>query len=144
MTAERNAFETAIRQDPWDTVTRLIYSDWLDDHDCPEEAESQRKWVTSHLWMREFVKVHHTYAKYHKPPYEKEENITEEDVREWYGEFLLFLEVHIKENAYLNFDTPRDFDSYSEEMWDHYETLTGKESPQGDNRHKQPWISCGC
>jgi len=38
------AFQTAIAENPTDATTRLVYSDWLEEHNCPYEASYQR-WV---------------------------------------------------------------------------------------------------
>lgn len=42
---EREGFEAAIREDRYDQVTRLAFADWLEEHDCPEEADFQRSWT---------------------------------------------------------------------------------------------------
>lgn len=47
---EREAFEAAIRDDPYDGVTRKVFADWLDEHDEPEAADWQRSWTPE--WQR--------------------------------------------------------------------------------------------
>lgn len=51
MEAERQAFEAALKENPEDWTTRLIYADWLDEHDMPEESDRQRNYRASHEWM---------------------------------------------------------------------------------------------
>jgi uncharacterized protein (TIGR02996 family) len=35
MTNHERSFLTILRKNPWDDVTRLVYADWLDEHDDP-------------------------------------------------------------------------------------------------------------
>ena len=41
---EREAFLEAIAANQDDTLIRLVFADWLDEHGEPEEAERQRQW----------------------------------------------------------------------------------------------------
>jgi uncharacterized protein (TIGR02996 family) len=45
MTAEEKAFVEALKADPYDRATRLVYSDWLSEHGRDAEAEAQRAWT---------------------------------------------------------------------------------------------------
>lgn len=48
---ERAAFERQIDEEPTDANTHLIYADWLDDHDEPQEAAFRRSmgnWFADH------------------------------------------------------------------------------------------------
>lgn len=48
---ERAAFERQIDEEPMDANTHLIYADWLDDHDEPQEAAFRRamgNWFADH------------------------------------------------------------------------------------------------
>lgn len=56
---ERDAFLDEIITNPEDTATKKIFADWLDDHDCPEEADFYREWSLdkyreSLAWMKGF------------------------------------------------------------------------------------------
>jgi uncharacterized protein (TIGR02996 family) len=57
--SERKAFEDAIRADPYDRMTRLVFADWLDENDCPEEADWQRSWTLrrqeAEEWLANFA-----------------------------------------------------------------------------------------
>ncbi len=53
---QRQAFEEKIVTDRCDSTTRLVYADWLDEHDLPEAAYEQRRcasdrWVGAARWM---------------------------------------------------------------------------------------------
>jgi uncharacterized protein (TIGR02996 family) len=39
---DRDRFENALGRDPADAATRLVYADWLDEHDEPALARAQR------------------------------------------------------------------------------------------------------
>jgi uncharacterized protein (TIGR02996 family) len=48
---EQAAFLEAIKKNEDDTATRLVYADWLDEHDEPEEADRMRRWQASKQWL---------------------------------------------------------------------------------------------
>lgn len=59
---DRAAFLRAIAAAAWDDeLPRLVYADWLDEHDEPEEADRQRKWVPAVRWLREYAVKHKPY-----------------------------------------------------------------------------------
>jgi uncharacterized protein (TIGR02996 family) len=55
----RQAFENALQQDRYDLATHLAFSDWLEENDCPEEAQFHRNWTKewqeSWDWMAWFA-----------------------------------------------------------------------------------------
>ena len=53
---DREAFEQMIKEDRYDQTTRLVFADWLDDHDCPEEADWQRAWTPEWQKAEDYVK----------------------------------------------------------------------------------------
>jgi uncharacterized protein (TIGR02996 family) len=56
MGSEREAFLSALAENPDDTVTRLVFSDFLDEHDEPEEAARQRAYPAAREWMTNWVR----------------------------------------------------------------------------------------
>jgi uncharacterized protein (TIGR02996 family) len=50
------AFLAAIRINQEDEILRSVYSDWLLEHDQPEEAERQRKIVPAIRWLKLFAR----------------------------------------------------------------------------------------
>lgn len=46
MSDERGQFEAALKQDRYDTVTRLIYADWLEERGEDDYAAEQRRMAT--------------------------------------------------------------------------------------------------
>lgn len=54
--SDREAFLAILSKDPDDLATRLIYSDWLEEHDQPEEADRMRQWPASKQWMLRWLR----------------------------------------------------------------------------------------
>ena len=56
---EERAFLEAIRRDPLDRPTRLVFADWLEEHGRDDEAASYRRLredvLRADLWMRRFA-----------------------------------------------------------------------------------------
>lgn len=151
-------FRRILEDKPWDTDTRLVYADWLEENGWDAPAEAQRQLAKSRHWMREFAKKHHAYGEYHdweleertgKDKYgneldEEEPNVNER-AEEYLAEWLEFLKGHRDGGErQFGFDLPYDFNQYSEEMWEHFEVLTGLESPKGKYRKKAPAMHCAC
>lgn len=47
-TAEEAALLAAVAAEPGDETARLVYADWLEEHERPEEAAQQRKMAPGH------------------------------------------------------------------------------------------------
>jgi uncharacterized protein (TIGR02996 family) len=56
--SERDAFLRKLDEDEDDTLTRLVYADWLDERGEHEEADRQRKWPAAKEWLVCFCAEH--------------------------------------------------------------------------------------
>ncbi len=57
---ERQGFEASLEKDPYDSVTRLIFADWLEEQGKDDEANEQRRrtspeWIESDQWLHAFA-----------------------------------------------------------------------------------------
>jgi uncharacterized protein (TIGR02996 family) len=58
---DRDLFLRALAEDEDDTTTRLVYADWLEEHDEYEEADRQRKWPAAKQWLLRLCKEEVSY-----------------------------------------------------------------------------------
>lgn len=154
---EREAFERTLELDPDNTVTRLAFADWLEEQGDDAAAEHQRKYTVALPWMRDFAERHHAYSFFFRDWAaerwgEKDKlgrTYTPKQIKERSDEFLKemleYLEGHTKGGKTdFSFDLPDPF-PYSDELWDHFETLTGIAAPQGEYRYApKESFRCSC
>src|SRR5262249_33163670 len=115
----RQAFLQAIEEAAWDDETpRLVYADWLDEQGGDEEAGRQRKYVPSQRWLVEVARKHFGYEG------EEQEEVSEGNYNSAYGQLVYFLKRHADGAYYLPFEIPC-FSEYGDELWRHFEVVTG-------------------
>lgn len=56
----RQAFEEVLKENRYDSTTRLVYADWLEERGFDDEAQEQRRmaspeWVGADRWMHAFA-----------------------------------------------------------------------------------------
>ena len=54
----REAFIKQLEEDEDDETTRLVFSDWLEEHGETVEAERHRSWKAAKQWFRDIFKRH--------------------------------------------------------------------------------------
>jgi uncharacterized protein (TIGR02996 family) len=155
---DRAAFVRAIEAAPWnDPLPRLVYADWLDEHGEVEEAARQRQYVDSERWLREFAATNEHFRRdYYDSEAERQEEETKwkaarkgelEHYNSPYEELLSFLTVQATakddDDYYLPFVTPSEFSDYSDELWHHFEVVTGIRPPE-KYRYELPPFRCAC
>ncbi len=116
-------FLRQIDANPRDTDTRSIFADWLDEHDCPEEADAQRKLVadimSGKLAANEYL----------------DEICVRRDITR------AELDEMVAEQYVGSHELLRDEICGNDEFWRNYEAATGKTL---DEDTKTTYFSCSC
>ncbi len=146
----RKAFELAIATDPYDSTSRLAFSDWLEENGFDDEALEQRRkagveWVEADKYLHDFLErltPAESYGRY----YEEEKADMPEgywDAKYTYEEFLAKIEhcLETGDSFYLNFDTPDFVREERQYLIVCYRIVTGK--PELDEGEEISF-RCGC
>lgn len=129
---EREGFEAAIRDNPTDYNLRLVFADWLDQHDEPEEADRQRKYRAAKEWVRDFAdKIDQGYSFLLRCAREWLE-YRRDDGDNWDNY------VHMGTNEGYKDATDEDWAKF----WVNYEIVTGEKVPM--EKRDGPTFSCSC
>ena len=126
----RKEFESMIEANRYDQTTRLIFADWLDENDFPEEAAEQRAWTPEKQRAEDYFRE---FAERAGLGYGKAMGI----VAEYVEDGTVWVE-HDSEDARNAF-----YDCDIKVFWEHYQTLTGSAEPGGDGWWGTPF-SCSC
>lgn len=143
---QRAAFVRALEANPDDDACRLVFADFLDEHDEPEEADRMRRWRASKDWMVAFAAEYGGTGEGYSPrqirDWEMDEDVGE-DWRPTDWEELVKAAADYKRTGdhftQIGHEDLRNFGNVPENrrlFWDHWEVLTGDKRPTQD-----PWLA---
>jgi uncharacterized protein (TIGR02996 family) len=146
---EQQAFIDALKENPKDQATHLVYADWLDEHDQPELADLERSWTVAKykeawLFMEECVEECQSSGLDEDD--EDEEHYEDEEHGQGYSpvntvEELIEAATNYLDTGlgvYFDFDPDVDWPRF----WESYVTLTSRYVPPG--KHDLGFFSCAC
>jgi len=140
MTKQENidAFKKAIAAEAWDAEwPRLIYADWLEENDEPEEAMRQRKWTEAARWLHDFA-ARCGYTGYDD---DIQEPITFDTLvqagHDWIDHEDYFTQIGSEEARTLMWEPGN-----RELFWEHWQTVTGIKV--SDEQKEVAPFSCSC
>ena len=138
--SNRDAFLRALAENEDDTVTRLVYADWLDEQGEPEEADRQRRWPASKEWLVRFCQEHN-----------RAPNLTDE----WVITYEILVEIawegiaraeedgdEVWVHCMNNLTMCSALHQHRREFWKHWSIVTGIAVPSGVEEKGE--FSCGC
>ncbi len=152
---EREAFVAAIKKDPYDQTTRLVFADWLEEHGEDDESLFQRNWTPEYQRSENYLRGYAARINYKEAygPYLRDDDeiseaekkagddyhtvVTYEQLLEGAAEYLEGAESSI----YLNFDTPDFIYEERTEFWKHFMIVTGREVEIGQ---QGMFFRCAC
>ena len=149
MSDEEKAFIASCEANPVDEAPRLVFADWLDEHDRPEDAQRQRQWVAAYRFLMPFVRGgEHDYdEKTYKPIPPKDVPFKEmmKSINYWaesikrkgldrYGDTICFDSKYAQDELWDK--TKRA------EFWRCMEIITGLSA--SDELRNQEGYSCAC
>ena len=137
---QREAFLHKISEDKYDQTTRLIFADWLDENDYPEDANKQREWTPewqkSEDWLTDF-------AERCTEGYELDEDYKKCTLEQLVKVINCYLEDGSSSvMSGLGFAAQDLYDEEREAFWYHWEEYT-KATVDETYRTSEPF-RCGC
>lgn len=158
---ERMSFLRALKANEDDHATRLVFADWLDDHDQPEEADRMRRWRASRDWLTDWVRS----INYGKWEYDegsgdylldadgsrvpaKKDNLGDPHTL---ADAIEAGHAAVRGDSYCwGSDAGQDFffdgqdDGRVAEWWHHWSTVTGAKVPDLERLIETPPFRCAC
>lgn len=133
MHSEREQFEFAIAQDPYDGCLRLVFADWLEERaESPEIVKFQREWTPewqkSDDWMRAFA---------------EKSKVSIKSIVAGVNHYIETGEPSMP-GGYPGFGVTEQFDLEGEltsEFWRHWEAWTKTVVPE-DMKYREPFECC--
>jgi uncharacterized protein (TIGR02996 family) len=125
---DKEAFEEAIKEDPYNQATRLIFADWLNENNFDDEAEIQRSWTREKQeaedYLRDFAsklsrKNAYDYEE-NDPYYEPEYAIPHVTYEE------MIATIKNGDSVFLPFDTPDFVYQERERFMKYFAIVAGK------------------
>ena len=159
--AERQAFLDAIKDDPYDQATRLVFSDWLEEHGLDDEARVQREWTRERYDVAWEFMGRFTAEELSEAPFTDDESgevfgsdhaVSVDELLEVAGWVLdgkkttyQWGDKVIEQPAELclPFDPDwEEIETYERYFWEHYEVITGR--PVSRAMRGKTFIRCAC
>ena len=159
MLAGQQTFLTALAENEDDDITRLVYSDFLEENGLIEEAERMRAWRASKTWMQKWVRSIN-YVPYKKDDQGKfvedaSGDLARDEEGDNYGDPHTYEDaieagiVASRGDVYTwGTDAGQDFfhedKEGAREWWRHWSILTGNPVPTDRDFIDLPPFRCSC
>jgi uncharacterized protein (TIGR02996 family) len=159
---DRQAFERSLADNPHDDTTRQVFADWLEESGLDDEATSQREWIVSRDWLRDFARqCGATCTNYREAARSYNRETREQEIEEIYEEITYDTVVQaghdfISHGDYfvqMGNETARDLLGNGETLalfWKHWTAVTGvpyRHPPQWRAEYGEDMespFSCSC
>lgn len=126
------AFRRKIAENPLYQLARDVYSDWLQEQGEQEEADRQRQWTNSEMWLRAFSS--------HIEPGFDEMMEAFENYQESFRQYKNSDEYGDGDHTYDNSESYKNVD-FDDEFWKHYQIVSGRVVP---SKRRHCPFTCFC
>jgi uncharacterized protein (TIGR02996 family) len=139
----REQFLKAIAEEPYESLHRWGFADWLEENGHDDEARVQRAWTPErHREAEAFMKEYAAMLSGRDDAYDEDDEgryrtFTVDELLAEATEELAGRGGHVS----LQFQTPDEVWTQREEFWRHYSVLTGRPVEEG---YDATFVSCGC